>query len=211
VLDEQTGCAGPETRDVGYARRVLRHETKAEHLRLHALEPFAGLAAAALDLRAYAELLARLYTFHAGFEATATGALSRFPGSFPNHEASPRAALLAGDLQHLGVDPGVFRPIRLRQPRSAAEFAGMLYVVEGSVIGGAVLEAPAVRIAGLEASGYWRWCRVNGPRRWSAFSHRLEAIVDREASDRAAVAGARDTFRAFGAVFGAEVAAEVPA
>jgi heme oxygenase len=83
----------------------------------------------------------------------------------------PRAPLLAQDLVALGVKMPALLP--LAPPTSAAAKAGMLYVIEGSRLGGGLLARQVP--AGLP-SAYLSATHLPGE--WRALLARLDAEVD---------------------------------
>lgn len=159
------------------AHADLRAATAADHEGVDAA--FAGFDLA--DPRAYAAFLTAHARVLPGIEAALAGdpALPAF---------RPRAALLIGDLAHLGlappdaIDPAV--------PGASAGRFGMLYVIEGSRLGGGLL---ARRIAAGLPQAYLS--AVHLPGEWRAFTHALDAAAahDRRWID-AAIAGAKRAF-----------------
>jgi heme oxygenase len=118
----------------GSARDALREATEAAHLRLHGLPAFRALAEGRLDRAGYAELLGRMLGFHAAME----GVLAAGPplACFGlDLAARRRAHLLRADLAFLGrAAPAAAAPVPA--PGNASEALGMLYVTEGSTLGG---------------------------------------------------------------------------
>lgn len=107
----------------------------------------------------------------------------------------PRGGLIAHDLAELGeATPPA---LRLAPPATAAEAWGMLYVIEGSRLGGAVLTR---QVAADLPTHYLDAVHGNGE--WRAFRDRLEAAEaeDGRGGDHwrdEALAGARATFALF--------------
>jgi heme oxygenase len=190
-------------------RHVLRSETADDHERLHRMAAFDGLATGDMSRARYCDLMLGLHGFHAGFEVVAAETLALVGPAFPEHGLPPRGALLAADLARLGVAVDRDRPPPLLpRPTGPEALAGMFYVVDGSMLGAAVLEAPARRIAGAEGAGYWRWCREHGAARWRSLCGLLAAVCDDPARQAGAVEAARATFRAFEAIVSAHGRAE---
>jgi len=182
----------------------LRHATAVVHERLHHLPVFATLAAGRLDHAAYAVLLGRLYGFHDPVEAAIDRAGP--PGLQPAQWR--RAHLLRADMTALGQsDAAIAQLPRHSVPMSQwspARAMGVLYVIEGSTLGGRQLArqldylVPAGSIAGrsflLAGTG-------QGHVRWRDFCAALDACGADAAPRAEMVAGAIEGFQSFGAWF----------
>lgn len=201
--ERQAGHVAAQFEDVrDPVREVLRRATQVQHERLHRLPAFAALAQGTLSPADYAALMRGLHRFHRAFEAVTEPVPGAEPERMPALRPAARAALVALDLRRLGTPIDDEDAAPLPQPRSAAALAGMFYVVDGSMLGAAVLSGPAARIAGAEAAGYWAWCRSNGPGRWRRLCTALPALAE-GAEARAEMAGAAvATFTAFAQTFG---------
>ena len=80
---------------------------------------------------------------------------------------------------------------------SAQALAGVLYVVEGSVLGGAMLHRSTLALLGSRkgGNGYWSWCAAEGGARW-AMTCRLLSLLDTGPAARSAmIEQARSAFR----------------
>ncbi len=111
----------------------------------------------------------------------------------------PRGGALRADLAALGI--AVPPPLAVAPPATAAEAWGMLYVVEGSRLGGTLL---ARRVgAGLPAA--YLGAR-HGPGEWRQFLDAMETDATSERYRELAVAGAQRTF----AIFAEAAALECP-
>lgn len=180
----------------GSLREKLRAETAAIHARLHRHPGLAAAASGVIDRNDYRALLIRLYGFHRAFE-------SHIDALAPLKEGSTRSALLASDLEALGVTgderEGIPLCVALAPVCSSPEALGALYVVEGSALGGAhialALQSASTPPAG--ATGY-RFFSNGGVSRpaWRELLAMLDAIRDPR-DERAAIAAAVSTFRAF--------------
>lgn len=198
-----------EVHDEGGSIRVaLRRHTHADHEELHRLPLFVALRAGALSIAGYGRLMRRLHHFHAGFEAATADALQRHSECFGGYARTCRADLIARDLASLGQPAPETGGLSMARPVSAAELAGMLYVVEGSMLGAATLCDQARKVAGPRGTGYWLWCRRDGVRLWTALGAVLPSLAtgDRERAEM--LACARHTFRAFAEAFADPIAAK---
>lgn len=137
----------------------LREATRAAHRQLDHHPLLAALMDPALTLEGYGRALAALHGAHGAVESVlaefAPAAL--FPRRLPD---------LASDLAALGVDPMPLT-VAVPQPGDDAGMLGMLYVIEGSNLGGAMIarrlatslpeRAPRAFFRGSE--GHLRWQR----------------------------------------------------
>jgi heme oxygenase (biliverdin-IX-beta and delta-forming) len=178
-------------------RFLLRQATAEAHAALHELPAFSGLARSVIGRADYARLIQRMESFYAALDpalAAAGGRLRATPGAA--HRA--RAPVLARDLADAGLSterPGPAAPAAFG---CAASYAGALYVVDGALLGGAVLGRAAGRLDWRAPSGFWRWAETEGPGLWRRTLVLIERVDAGEASRGSAVAAAMATFAAFG-------------
>ncbi len=184
-------------------RFQLRSGTRAEHDSLDGHPSFAALMAGTLDLDGYREIMIALHDLYRRFDAPLAEACHDLRVARFGFVYQRREAILAEDLEALGVaGTPADRMAGIRWiPRigTLETLAGALYVIEGSVLGGAVMcrAAEAVtREAGLAGTGYWAWCRDAGAGRWAMTCRLLEAVSASGASTEAMIEAARATFRA---------------
>lgn len=186
------------------ARIVLRHATAAVHERLHHVPVFAALAEGRLDHAAYVGLLGRLYGFHDPFEAAIEQAGP--PGLQPAEWR--RANLLRSDMAALGQSEAAIR----RLPRhpvigrrwSPARAMGVLYVIEGSTLGGRLLAQQLDHVVPADGDAGRSFLLAGtgmGHVRWRDFCTTLDFCGEDIVSRAEMVAGAIETFRDFEAWF----------
>lgn len=164
---------------------ALRAATRQAHEELEsALEPETLCS----SLERYTSFLGALHGFHAVSDAQLDGFL--LPGVAPGPK---RSELLAADLRGLGVDPSML-PTMPGLPDLSADGAphGLIYVVEGSALGGVVLAKIVHRQLGLTAADGASFLVSGGamPGRWGQVKAALEREVDGArlgAAERAAV------------------------
>lgn len=155
----------------------LREATKTAHRLLDHHPLLAPLLTPTLTPTAYGQALAALHGAHGVIESTLTGFM-------PAAQFLPRLPDLASDLAALGISPW---PVTVAIPQAAsdAEKLGMLYVIEGSNLGGVVIakqlatslppDVPRAFFGGAE--GHPRWQRF-----WAFVQSRiLPADFDRAA------------------------------
>lgn len=171
----------------------LRADTRDAHAAVEALPTMAVLTSGTLSREAYAEVLRRHFVLLAAWETRYHDWLQGLASGWRYAWRAPR---LREDLQRLGID-AVAGP-RAAVPRvpSAAERWGMLYVVEGSALGGRLI-ARHVRARLPELDGALSYFDPPAAPAWREFQQRLQAALPGPAAQRLAVAGARTMFSSF--------------
>lgn len=148
----------------------LRAETRTAHEALETdLDIFRHLASEAGRRR-----LARLFHgLHAGAEAVLAPWLAAVPGL--DWEARRRRPVLDRDLAHLG-EPAP-PPCPVARPGSRAEALGLLYVLEGSTLGGQVIRKQLLKQGrSLDGVSFLDPYGADTGPRWKSFL----AVLDRE-------------------------------
>jgi heme oxygenase len=184
-------------------RARLRESTAAVHQRLHNHAGFAAVAQGTIRLDDYRRLLARLWGFHYPFEKIFRQVHSERALGV-ELEARARSSMLTADLVSLGVNRGSLSALPqcagLRAPKSAAEFMGALYVVEGSTLGGLHLARavqPLLMSNSNEGRSFFLGYGNHHGAMWRAFLAALDNCVRSEGDKAAAVGGATETFSEF--------------
>lgn len=126
----------------------LRLETRAAHDRLERnLDIFGRLTTA----RGRRQVVERFYGWHAGAEEALSPVLSGVLGL--DYSARSRLGLLRSDLVAIGADGAETLPVcAVEPPATILEALGMLYVLEGSTLGGRVIRRE-MTAAGLSMTG----------------------------------------------------------
>lgn len=171
------------------ARGRLRRATEDAHLRLHALDPFARLAAGGIGRAEYAALLRRLLGFQLAVEARLAAAPSLAPYGL-DIAGRRRSAVIRADLAALGEPEEAPEPAALPAFGSAAAALGCLYVVEGATLGGRMLARGLDHL--LDGPAGRRFLEGEGAM-WRETAAALERCEDRDAMTE----GANATFAAF--------------
>jgi len=153
-------------------RQVLREATATAHQRLHDHPVLAPLNTAAVTRVQYIRGLTALYGLH----AAADRALA---GQWP--ERASRAAVIAVDLQALGVDPGRLAAAgTLPDCETAAALLGKRYVVDGSGFGTRSMAANIQRALDLGAgsgAGFFHGEAIDQAGEWRRLLGWLEALA----------------------------------
>ncbi|MDF0733610.1 biliverdin-producing heme oxygenase [Pseudomonas entomophila] len=169
---------------------ALRAGTQASHKALERRLPFFS---AGFDQAAYRQLIAAYYGFHAPLETLLTEHQAR---------ARDKTPALARDLQALALSPAQIDALprcqALPAVADAASALGVMYVLEGSTLGGQVLKRAMAERLGIDASNGGAFLDVYGSatgQHWRAFLDRLgQAPATAQAS---AVQAAVATFERF--------------
>lgn len=183
------------TRTGGDVLHALRTGTAAEH---ETVERTLDLLDPDLGVDRLTEVLTRMH----GFWVAAEAGLDEWAARFP-HEAAAvrwperrRARLFAADLGALGA--GAARTVpELAAPAGTDEAFGRLYVLEGSTLGGAVIDrhlAGLPALAGVRLRAFSPYGAETG-RMWHAFRRAAREHVADGGRPPAMVAAARTTFR----------------
>jgi heme oxygenase (biliverdin-IX-beta and delta-forming) len=189
-------------------RFVLRRETRAAHESLDGHPALAALMNGTMDTDGYRRLMVLFHGFYASHDrmierACQDHSLSRFGFVYAR-----RTEILASDLAALAVQPpsiledtssNTLPPIG-----SAASLGGVLYVLEGSMLGGAVLCRAAEKLLGKDGGlgiGYWQWCRAAGGERWAMTCDMLENLAADSAATQEMLTGADAAFATFASWF----------
>ncbi|MCX7304241.1 MAG: biliverdin-producing heme oxygenase [Hyphomicrobiales bacterium] len=182
----------------------LRAATQAEHAALDQHPAFSSLTGGTLDIASYQQLMLQMYGFYDKHDATLDEACRLHSLSRLGFVYRPRAEILKADLIDLGTTApfAPFVPLNgsLQQIGSAAALGGMLYVLEGSLLGGALLCRAAETLltrTGAKGNGYWQWCRDVGAKRWAATCAVLEALATTDDNRQELIDGAKVAFKAF--------------
>ena len=190
--EEQGGLVPGRTG--GDVMHLLRTGTVVEH---EAVERSLGLLDPALGRRRLTEVLTDMHGFWVAAEAGLDAWAARFP-----HDAAAvgwpdrrRAALFAADLCALGADAACSAPY-LAAPAGTDQALGRLYVLEGSTLGGALIDrhlAGLPEFAGVRLRAFSPYGADTG-RMWHAFRRAARRHVAEGGSPTAMVAAARATF-----------------
>jgi heme oxygenase (biliverdin-IX-beta and delta-forming) len=153
----------------------LRAVTRPAH---HALEGALGLLEEDIDLDKYKNVLARFYGFWSGWEPQVTMLLQDEALSKPRQ----RLHLLVSDLAALGISGDAIQALPrcpLTTLCDAMEALGSLYVMEGSTLGGRVIQRHVERRLGddgLNSCSYFNGYGAKTGTMWRSFLARLDDV-----------------------------------
>ncbi len=170
----------------------LRAATAAQHQQLEQQALFARLLRANLCLADYRAVLRCLYRVHAALEPALCAHLAAIN---PPWRYVPRLPLLQQDLQSL-ADALPDTPPRV--PLTAAEVPGVLYVLEGSLLGGQLIARHLRQQFGPEIpQSFYRLGAQLPPQHWRHFAIWLAQQLPTAAAQLCAEQAAQQTFTRF--------------
>lgn len=124
---------------------VLRKATNAVHERLHVHPVTSVLVSPSLNKAAYIKALRAFFGFHKAVEATS----NTLPAVY---DIAHKSHLIESDLTALKADAASQAPCpAVTLGQSTNDLLGMMYVVEGSSLGGRVIAKNVAKILGLNA------------------------------------------------------------
>lgn len=181
----------------GPVHQRLRQATRDAHGRLERRMPF---MAPDFDLAAYRRLLGAFHGFYRPLEALLAAPAQAIAGlDWPERVKLP---LLARDLRALGMTTAEIDALPpcggLPALHERGRVLGCLYVLEGSTLGGQVVQRLLGQRLGADAGGALAFFGSYGPEvgaRWRGFLRCLDAAPDAPLAE-AAEQGAIDTFHA---------------
>ncbi|MCW0462502.1 Heme oxygenase [Xanthomonas sacchari] len=199
MMSPPDGTALPLT-----ASRLLREATAQQHQAVEDLPAMRALMDPALSLSAYVQVLRRHHAVLAGWEQREAAWLRDCGDA--QWQYQPRTPLLAQDLHALQATPPAPQPLPPAVDVGARW--GMLYVVEGSRLGGRVIARHLRQTlpTAAPALSYFELGHAD-PAAWRHFQQRLERALPTAPLQQAAVDGARAMFAHFHTHFALEIAA----
>lgn len=184
-------------------RFTLRQETRSEHAALDSHPAFAALMDGTLSVEGYRRLMFCFHGFYVRHDSMLADACERYSLESLGFSYAPRAGALAKDLAGIGGAAWLYSqtwPATLPSIDSIGRLAGFLYVLEGSMLGGAVLHrAVEALLASRQMAdhGYWSWCRDAGPTRWKMTCQMLDRVAAAELAQAQMIDGAKAAFMTF--------------
>ncbi len=182
----------------------LKEETLPDHLDVERMLALDDLSA---SLAAYHEKLRLLYAFHAPAERLLLAGVDRVDNEIAMTRRR-KVHLLLDDLRTTAPDgesPLLPRSVNMEHIQAPLELLGMLYVVEGSTLGGAVIARRVHAQLALEqhnGCAFFAAYGVEVGTRWRSVCEILIRHADSRESADAIIDGARQTFAAFRARLG---------
>jgi heme oxygenase len=172
---------------------ALRAATRDAHDAAERVSVLAALADGTISRDRYAAMLAALLAMFDAWERRHAAFLSGEAAALGWRYVS-RSTLLRRDLEDLGVDPRAGAMTLATHDASSASIWGMLYVVEGSTLGGRVLAGRVREAMPALAPTRYLEAGTSEPRYWPRFSAILDVALATGTALDAAIAGARSMF-----------------
>jgi heme oxygenase len=145
----------------------LRHGTQDLHSRIEAAPNFSGLIKEQVTLCDYVQALKLLSLFYSHREPQLLLGMAQY---FPEFNYIPRLPLLSRDLREVGVVQDDNPIENISSVANKAEILGLLYVVEGSTLGGQIISRHLEAKLGLQISEAMRFYTLDGkmlPDHWA--------------------------------------------
>ncbi|CAD0359352.1 biliverdin-producing heme oxygenase [Xanthomonas hortorum] len=180
---------------------VLRDATQGVHCLVEAIPLMQALGQGRVDRDAYALILRRHYALLAGFEEQLSDWLNTLVGTDWHYRR--RVPALREDLRTLGQQPDA--PIAPPVVDNESARWGMLYVIEGSQLGGRMISR-ALRKQQPALADALRYFELadNDPAGWRHFQTMLNQRLDTPCTRNAAIDGAQSMFAHFHTCLAAE-------
>lgn len=134
----------------------------------------------------YAQLLVANYTYIAAWEKQ-WSQITDFDTTQFNLSSRSKTVMLENDLTSIGIDPSSLHLLDIEIPTSLAQFAGRMYVIEGSTLGGAMIEKQLQLNPNLKGCSF-EFYGGYGPNLipfWKAFLAELNKIEDENEQNEA--------------------------
>lgn len=193
----------PAATGQGSLRALLRNATQAQHERLNRHALLTGLLQPGYSLADYRLLLQTLYRLYSALEPRlAEFAAGRVAGF--DYAARAKLAWLQADLDYFGIDPAALEasepPLAVPAIASLGDYVGVLYVVEGSTLGGQLISKRLQQYLGLTPNGGARFYAGYGEAsavRWRDYLAFAESVAADAEQSKAAEMAANRTFALF--------------
>ncbi|GHB63257.1 biliverdin-producing heme oxygenase [Persicitalea jodogahamensis] len=181
----------------GFMKR-LKAETQSQHQSLEQTEPSRRVMSPALSREGYLEVL---YAFHGAFSPLESQVRESLDKNPANLEFVPRSNLAIADIKQLS---GSFNPdyfsqgdaIERQGGLSLPEAVGVMYVLEGSKLGGKVISRQLAKTIGVEPQNGGSFFSGGKIEEWKTFQAYCESYAQKrpEAADTI-IESAKSTFR----------------
>lgn len=190
-----SGAAATREACEGGLRGRLRDATRSLHHAVDHHPLLAPLARPDLQPEQYLHVLRTFLWIHATLQPVLVQAIANAGRPY---ELADRIAWLHGDFEAFRVVPGIRpHPFQAATPGDSAALAGMLYVIEGSMLGGRVIARQLAKSLDIGretgARFFSGWGDETGPR-WEVFLRYAEAICPLQHGE-VAVAAAMGLFK----------------
>lgn len=187
-----------------FVRDALRAKTRVIHEQLHHHESFLSLLSGSLDIADYERLINRLHGFYLPLDRAILSHLKGAEASESGFVYATRSNWLEQDINALGSERSCLKAqplcVDVAQLVTDRTIGGVLYVIEGALLGGARIDRAAKELLPDEnADGrmYWAWCRAQAKHRWPMTVEHLGHLYNQGISIEDLAQGAMQTFHMF--------------
>lgn len=186
----------------------LRHETAQEHRAVEDVAYSRSIMDGDLTRAHYEDLMCKNYLIHAQAEPLleAVEALANIEGL--QLVKRRKAHHIAEDLKAMGAELPALQPAWSLVPQNLYQALGMMYVLEGSSLGGAVIQRALAKNPAISSIGAFHFYGCYGQEigsLWKTFGEIVEAHTADEAAQNEVVSFAKATFEAIRSYFALEL------
>ena len=186
----------------------LRHGTAQEHRAVEDVAYSRSIMDGDLTRAQYEDLMCKNYLIHAQAEPLleAVEALANLEGL--QLVRRRKAHFIAEDLKAMGVELPALQPVWTAVPQNLHQALGMMYVLEGSSLGGAVIQRALMKNEAIASIGQFNFYGCYGQEigmLWKSFGDVVEANTPDEAAQNEVVSFAKATFEAIRSIFALEL------
>jgi heme oxygenase len=172
----------------------LRNGTQDLHSRIEASPHLSGLMSSQVKLGDYVQALELLLRFYADCEARLVLGLSQY---YPDFNYIHRLPLLSRDLRELGILSPDNLNENISPVQDKAEILGVLYVVEGSTLGGQIISRHLQDKLGPQIAKALHFYTLDGkmlPDHWTNVKRLIRDNLNDNEQIEQAVGSAREVF-----------------
>lgn len=180
----------------------LRTQTHVVHQRLHEHPLFVSLFDGTITLAQYCGLMTAFYGFYLPLERSIDGIAAQSEPLSASFTYQKRSDFLAKDLADLGQSSHQIarNPLcaEIETVVTPASLGGVLYVIEGSTLGAALIDRAAQKILCTQTTrgrSFWAWNRAHNREQWRAINIYLDHLDTIGHPKDALIQGAIDTFQ----------------
>lgn len=193
----------PASQAIPSVRRLLHDATHQLHVQLNHQPLLAGLTQPGYSLARYRKVLRAYCYLYQELEQRIDRFLARQPGVF-EYEDRRKLLWLQQDLAFLSEQPvsAAQTPVAVALPdiQRIGQLIGVLYVIEGSTLGGQLISRHLAQHHDLgpgQGADFFNGYADRSASMWQAFITFADSILDDPAECQAAQESARQTFQSF--------------
>lgn len=173
---------------------AFRHGTRDLHERIETSPLFSCLMTDAVSIAEYVRALQGLHQFYSEIEPSLLAGIKQH---LPDSVYLARLNLLEKDLFNLGFASDSTSHTSVTQPHGKAQTLGMLYVVEGSTLGGQIISRHLIGKLGVHVKDALAFYTLDGhlnPNHWGKLKIRFRENLVSPSEIEESIASAREMF-----------------